>query len=149
MTHAIHFLTAALKDVPTGICDSQLAAIEAVRAIFTNGKTVKSTPHKTSQAPLITRQSDPARYRTPTSKGGQENQPAKNSKGEIQQTVHTITKKKNITINSADDQEPIAIRTISSIDTEKLRPVQVIHNSSELIANRTISRTLTQKYTTP
>ena len=27
MTHAVHFLTAALKDVPTSICDSQLEAI--------------------------------------------------------------------------------------------------------------------------
>ena len=40
MTHAIHFLTTALKDVPTSICDSQLAAIEAVRAIFINGRTI-------------------------------------------------------------------------------------------------------------
>ena len=37
MTHAIQFLTAALKDVPASICKSQLAAIDAVRAIFTNG----------------------------------------------------------------------------------------------------------------
>ena len=36
MTHAIHFLSAALKDVPTSICSSQLAAIEAVRKIFSN-----------------------------------------------------------------------------------------------------------------
>ena len=33
MTHTIHFLSAALKDVPSSICDSQLAAIEAVRTI--------------------------------------------------------------------------------------------------------------------
>ena len=31
MTHAIHFLLAALKDVPNRICDYQLEAIEAVR----------------------------------------------------------------------------------------------------------------------
>ena len=29
MTHAIQFLTAALKDVPASICNSQLAAIDA------------------------------------------------------------------------------------------------------------------------
>ena len=40
MAHAIHFLTAALKDVPASICDSQLASIEAVRVIFTNGKKI-------------------------------------------------------------------------------------------------------------
>ena len=34
MTHAIQFLTAALKDVPESICNSQLAAIDAVRAII-------------------------------------------------------------------------------------------------------------------
>ena len=32
------FLNAALKDVPTIICDSQLVAIEAVKAIFKMGK---------------------------------------------------------------------------------------------------------------
>ena len=37
MTHAIHFLYVALKYVPDRICDSQLAAIEAVCAIFQNG----------------------------------------------------------------------------------------------------------------
>ena len=45
MTHAIHFLTAAIKDVPKIIWDSQLAAIAAVRAIFTNGRTIESSPH--------------------------------------------------------------------------------------------------------
>ena len=40
MTHAIIFLTAALKDVPTSICDSQLSAIEAARAIVTKGRTI-------------------------------------------------------------------------------------------------------------
>ena len=72
MTHAIHFLTAALKGVPTTICDSQLAAIENVRAIFINGRTIESRPHKNPIAPLIPRQEAPARYPTPTSKGDQE-----------------------------------------------------------------------------
>ena len=38
MTHTIQFLTAVLKDVPESICNSQLAAIDTVREIFTNGK---------------------------------------------------------------------------------------------------------------
>ena len=46
MTHALHFLTAELKDVPASICASQLAAIEDVRPIFTNGRTIKSRSHK-------------------------------------------------------------------------------------------------------
>ena len=44
MTHAIHFLSAAPKDVPTSLCDYQLAAIEAVREIFANWRTVESSP---------------------------------------------------------------------------------------------------------
>ena len=40
MTHAIHFLSVALKYVPTSLYDSQLAAIKAVRAIFANWITV-------------------------------------------------------------------------------------------------------------
>ena len=80
-----------------------------MREIFTNGKIIKSITNKTSKAPLIPRQAAPEQYRTPTSKGGQENQPALTSKGTIQQTLHTITKNKNITINSVDDQGHIAI----------------------------------------
>ena len=41
MTHAIHFLLAALKDVPNSICDSQLSFIKAVRKIFANCITVE------------------------------------------------------------------------------------------------------------
>ena len=44
MTHAIQFLTAAQKDVPASICNSQLAAIDAVRTIFSNGTIIKSEP---------------------------------------------------------------------------------------------------------
>ena len=105
MTHAIQILTAALKDARASIFYSQLAAIEAVRSIFKNGKTIKSIRHKTSKAPLIPRQAAPERYWTPTSKGGQENQPYITSKGALQQTVHKITKKKNIKTNSVDDQD--------------------------------------------
>ena len=50
--HAIKFLTSALKDVPASICNSQLAAIDAVRAIFLNG-TIKPSQNKKSQAPLM------------------------------------------------------------------------------------------------
>ena len=98
---------------------------------------------------MIPREAAPGRYRTPTSKGGEENQLAITSKGALKQIVHTITKKKNITINSVDDQEPIARRTRSSRSTAQLQPTQTIQNKSEPIANRTRSRTFAQKYTTP
>ena len=59
MTHAIQFLTAALKDVPVSICNSQLATIDAVRSIFTNRKTIKPIQNKTTRAPFIPRQTAP------------------------------------------------------------------------------------------
>ena len=68
MTHAIQFLTAELKDVLASICNSQLAAIDAVRAIFSNG-TIKTTQNKISRAPLMEKQANPERYQVPTSKG--------------------------------------------------------------------------------
>ena len=61
MTHAIIFLTAPLKDVPASICNSKLAAIDAVRAIFSNG-TIKPIHNKTSRAPLMKKQAKPERY---------------------------------------------------------------------------------------
>ena len=47
MAHAIHFLSTALKYVPNSIFDSQLAAIEAVRAISATGKQLIPIPHQT------------------------------------------------------------------------------------------------------
>ena len=94
MAHAIQFLTAALKDVPASICDSQLAVIEAARAIFTKGKTIKSIQNKTSRAPLVPRKTAPEIYRIPTSKGDHKTQPATTSKGALQKTVHTFSKNK-------------------------------------------------------
>ena len=87
MTHAVNFLSTALKDVPTIICNSQLGAIEAVRTIFVNRRTLESLPPKNHtvlphSTPLIPRQAVvPVRYPTPTSKGDQENQTAIISKG--------------------------------------------------------------------
>ena len=44
ITHTTHFLSTAFKDVPNSICYYQLAAIEAVWAIFANWRTVDSLP---------------------------------------------------------------------------------------------------------
>ena len=68
MKHAIQFLTSALKDIPASICNSQLAAIDAVRTIFSI-VTIKPNQNKISQAPLISNQAKPEKYRLPTSKG--------------------------------------------------------------------------------
>ena len=76
MTHAIHFLSAVLKDVPKILCDSQLSAIEAVRAIFANWLIVESSPtvHPTvvpnpPKPILLLSKPSPLRYPPPTSKG--------------------------------------------------------------------------------
>ena len=148
MTHAIQFLTAALKDVPARICNPQLAAIDSVRAIFSNG-TIKPIQNKTSRAPLMKKQANPERYRVPTSKGDRENKPATTSKGALRETVHTVPKIKNITINTVDDQEPISRRTRSRKSTKTLQTTQIIQKTNEPIAQRTRSKTFEQKYTTP
>ena len=91
MTHAVQFLTAALKDVPASICNSQLAAIDAVRTIFSNG-TIKSNQIQISQSPLKKYESRPEKCRLPTSKGDQVEKPAISSKGVLKGTVHTKQK---------------------------------------------------------
>ena len=58
MTHAIKFLTEALKYVPSSICNSQLAAIDTMREIHSNG-TIKPIQNKTTRAPLIKKQAEP------------------------------------------------------------------------------------------
>ena len=88
MTHAIQFLTAALKDVPASICNSQLAAIDAVRTIFSNG-TIKSSPDRISKSPVMKNQAKPEKYRLPTSKSDQVEKPATISKGVLKASVHT------------------------------------------------------------
>ena len=58
MKHAIQFLTAELKDDPLSIFNSQLAAIDAVRSIFSNG-TIKPIQNETARAPLMEKHAKP------------------------------------------------------------------------------------------
>ena len=76
MTHAINVLSAAIKYVPTSLCNSQLAAIEDFCAIFANWITVEYSPTVPSAAvpnPLKTIVSlpkpSPIHYPAPTYKG--------------------------------------------------------------------------------
>ena len=91
----------------------------------------------------------PVRYPTPTSKGIQEKKTAITSKGVVQQKFLTIPKNTKVAINSKGYQEPISKRTRSSIDSASPPTIQAIQTSNEPIADRTISRTLSQKYMTP
>ena len=115
--HAIHLFSAALKDVPTIICNSQLSAIEALQEIFEKWRTVESLPPEAKKVlphptPVIPSQvAAPVRYPTPTSKGGQEKKTAIFSKGVIQKQLLTIPKNSQVAINFKGDQEPIAKRT--------------------------------------
>ena len=87
-------MTAALKDVPASICNSQLADIDAVRTIFSNG-TIKSNQSQISQSPLKKYEERPEEYRLTTSKGDQVEKPATISKGVLKATVHTKQNKKS------------------------------------------------------
>ena len=99
MTHAIHFLSADLKYVPTSICDSQLVAVEAVQTIFANCRTVEYLPPAYSKVLphhniVVTLQVFALlRYPAPTSKGDQFRYRVTTSKGAYQQQPLTITKK--------------------------------------------------------
>ena len=154
ITHAIHFLSAALKDVPTSICDSQLAAIEAVRTIFANWLTVESLPpespkvltHPKPVVPLQT--SSPLRYPVPTSKGGQSRDRVTTSKGASQQQPLTISKNTIIAANSKGDQKTISTHTISRIASANPPYFHKIQTLNEPIADRKKSITLDNKYTT-
>ena len=92
------------------------------------------------------KQANPERYRITTSKGDLVNNPATTSKGVLRETVHTVPKIKNITINTVDDQEPISRRTRSR---ESNKTLKIIQKTSESISQRTRSKTFEQKYTTP
>ena len=116
MTHTIYFLSAALKDVPNSICDSQLASIEAVRAIFSNWWTVEPSP---PVYPTVLSLPKPIillpkpfllRYPAPTSKGDHENYRVTTSKVAFKQQTPVITMQRQVAFNSRGDQEPIAAR---------------------------------------
>ena len=150
MAHAIQFLTAAIKDVPASICDSQLAAIESVRAIFTNGWLIKSSPRKKKNNTTHTKTRSAGKVPNTHFQGWPRKPHGHNFRGCITEKVNQYYKKHTeVTINSADDQEPIARRTRSSIDTENLPTIQAIQNLNEPIAKRTRYSTVTQKYNAP
>ena len=145
MTHAIQFLTTALKDVPASIFNSQLAAVDAVRTIFSN-ETINSNQSQISQSPLKKYQARPEKYRLPNSKGDQVEKPAIISKGVLKATVHTKQNIKKVTINKVDDQEHISRRTRSKKSNQ---PGISLKMASEPISQRTRSKTFEKQYTTP
>ena len=120
MTHATHLLSAAIKDVPTSLCYYQLAAIEAVCAIFSKWITVESSPTVPPTAvpnppkPIVPLpKSSPLCYSAPTSKGAHGKYRITTSKGDLIQLTPVIPKDWQVTVNYKGDQEPIATRTIS------------------------------------
>ena len=117
-----------------------MAAIDAVRTIFSNG-TIKSSQNKISQAPLMKNQAKPEKYRLPTSKGDQVKKTATISKGVLKETVHTIPNIKNVTIKKVDDQEPISRRTISRKSNQTGK---ILKTTSEPISQRTRSKAFEQ-----
>ena len=153
MTNTIHLFLAALKEVPNSICDSQLTAIEAVRTIFENWRTVESLPPASPKVvppskPIVTiKDSSPIRYPAPTSKGDQGRDRVTTSKCESQQQPIVITKKTQVAANSKGDQEPIATRTRSRITSANLPPFKAIQPLSEPVPARKRSNTMSHNYT--
>ena len=125
-----------MKNVPASIFNSQLAAIDAVITIFSDG-TIKSSQNKISQAPLMKNQANQENNRLPTSKGDQVEKPATISKGVLEEIVHTRPNIKNVTIKKVDDQEPIFRRTKS----RKINKTgNIIKTTSEPISQRTSAK---------
>ena len=123
MKHAIHFLSVVLKDVPNRICDSQLATIESVRAIFANWQavdplpTVYPTQVPNPPNPIVRLpKPSPLRFPAPTSKGDHGRDRVTTSKGDFKKQALVITKKHQVAVNSKGDQEPISVRTVSRVD---------------------------------
>ena len=92
MTHTIHFLSTALKYVPTSLCDSQIAAIEAVCTNFANWITIESSPTFPPKSvpkppkPIVRfPKPSPLRYPAPTSKGKHDKDMVTTSKGTFKQ----------------------------------------------------------------
>ena len=99
MTHATHFLLAALKDVPSSLCNSQLADIEAVRAIFEKWRIVEaSTTLRPTTLPYPPEPTvplpnpPPIRYPVPTYKGNHGKYRAATSKGVPKQQAPVTSK---------------------------------------------------------
>ena len=157
MTHAIHFLSTALKDVSNSICDSQLAAIEAARSIFSNWRIVEALPPASTTAVAPTKsiapvpKPAPLRYPAPTYEGDQGRDRVTTSKGDLQQQTPVIYKKSQVAVNCKGDQEPIAARKISRVaPPPNLLPFKAhIRPIDELVETRTISCTVSHNFTTP
>ena len=157
MSHAIQFLSAALKYVPNSICNSQLAAIEAVRTIFANWQKIESLPPISPKVvppppkPIVPiRESAPIRYPAPTSKGEQGRDRVTTSKGASKQQTLIISKKSQVAANSKGYQEPIPAHTRSLIDSSaKILPFRAIRTLGEPVAAQTRYNTLSHNYTTP
>ena len=103
MMYVIHFLSVVFKDVPTSLCDSQLASIETVRAIFSNWITVKSSqtvPFTAVPNPpkLIVAfpKPSPICYPAPTSKGDHGQDRFTTSKGSFKQQIPVNTKGRHL-----------------------------------------------------
>ena len=137
ITHAIHFLSAALKYVLASLCDFQLTAIEAVRAIFAKWITVEASP--TVRPTIVTQPPKPTvplpnpppiRYPAPTSKGAHGNNRVATSKGVLKQQAPVTPKGGQVPLNYKGDQEPVAAlrETVKSLCDFQLTAIEAVRS---------------------
>ena len=120
MTYAVHFLSEAIKYVPISLCNSQLAAIEAVRAIFAKWRTIEASPTfrtttvpypPNSAVPLL--KPPPVQYPAPTSEGAYGKDRAATSKDVLKHQAPVNYKGGQVPVTYKGDQEPLTARTRS------------------------------------
>ena len=106
MTHTIHFLSAEIKDVPVILCDTQLAAIESVHAIFSNWRTVEAyiivPPTAVTNQPKTTvplPNPSPIQYPAPTFKGVHSKDRVVTSKGVLKGQTPLTPKDGEVPVN--------------------------------------------------
>ena len=157
MTHAIHFLSEDLKDVPTSLCHYQLADIKSVCKIFANWiivesyTTVPSTAVPNPPKPIVPfPKIFPIRYPAPTYKGDNGQDRLTTSKGALKQQTPVTPKGRKVKVNSKGYQEPISARTISRVaPPPSISPFEAQHQTLySPVAVRTRSRTVSQNFTT-
>ena len=157
ITHVINFLSMALKHVPASLCDSQLAAIKYVCAIFSKWRTVEASP--TVRSTTVLSPPNPSvplpnpalvPYPAPTPEGAHGKDKAATSKGVLKHQAPVTSKGGQVPVTYKGYQEPFDDLTISrSAPPPSPLPFEALHLPLDApVSARTISCTVLANLTT-